>query len=126
MFKKMCIGILAFVCLFSLSACSKSYSPKQFDAVSAYVLENLNTLSSDQDLEFFDYNSSGLAVGGTYYGYYYSVDNIIVVPDYYDGILEKSRESDGGTYFTQANDGGDWCFVKQITDHWFYYELHWG
>lgn len=31
-----------------------------------------------------------------------------------------------GTYFGKPNNGTDWCFVKQITNNWYYYELHWG
>ena len=35
------------------------------------------------------------------------------------------RAADGGEYFGRPNNGTDWCFVKKITDCWYYYELHW-
>ena len=30
-----------------------------------------------------------------------------------------------GVYFGRPNNGTDWCYIKQISDNWYYYELHW-
>lgn len=52
---------------------------------------------------------------------------MLLVKDFYDGNnLGQQYETDAGTYFGKPNDGTDWCFIKVITDNWYYYELHWG
>ena len=113
--------------IFSLSACEgMSVSTKRYDEISGYVLENINTLSPKKELEFFDYETTGLSIGGVYYGYYYTANNDIEVPDFYSGgNLGERYEADGGTYLGKPNNGTDWCFIKKITDKWYYYELHW-
>ena len=113
--------------IFSLTACEgMSVSTKRYDEISGYVLENIDTLSPKKELEFFDYETTGLSTGGVYYGYYYTANNDIEVPDFYSGgNLGERYEADGGTYFGKPNNGTDWCFIKKITDKWYYYELHW-
>ena len=32
---------------------------------------------------------------------------------------------DDGVYFGSPNNGTDWCYIKRISDNWYYYELHW-
>ncbi len=104
-----------------------SISEKMYDEISNYVLNNVDTFSPEKEIEFFDYDSSGTAIGGVYYGYYYTKNNEIEVPDFYSGgNFGGKYESDGGTYFGKPNSGTDWCFVKKIVDNWYYYELHWG
>ncbi len=113
--------------IFSLTACEgMSVSTKRYDEISDYVLENIDTLSPKKEIEFFDYEATGLSIGGVYYGYYYAANNDIEVPDFYSGgNLGARYEADGGTYFGKPNNGTDWCFIKNITDKWYYYELHW-
>ena len=113
--------------IFSLTACEgMSVSTKRYNEISGYVLENIDTLSPKKELEFFDYETTGLSIGGVYYGYYYTANNDIEVPDFYaGGNLGERYEADGGTYFGKPNNGTDWCFIKKITDKWYYYELHW-
>ena len=113
--------------IFSLSACEvMSVSTKRYDEISGYVLENIDTLSPKKELEFFDYETTGLSIGGVYYGYYYTANNDIEVPDFYSGgNLGEKYEADDGTYFGKPNNGTDWCFIKRITDKWYYYKLHW-
>ena len=113
--------------IFSLTACEgMSVSTKRYNEISGYVLENINTLSPEKEIEFFDYEATGLSIGGVYYGYYYTANNDIEVPDFYSGgNLGERYEADGGTYFGKPNNGTDWCFIKKITDKWYYYELHW-
>ena len=113
--------------MISLTACEGiSISNKRYDEISNYVLENIDNISSKKEIEFFDYETTGLSIGGVYYGYYYTSNNEIAVPDYYlGGNLEEKYEADGGTYFGKPNNGTDWCFIKKIADNWFYYELHW-
>ena len=113
--------------IFSLTACEgMSVSTKRYNEISGYVLENIDTLSPKKELEFFDYETTGLSIGGVYYGYYYTANNDIEVPDFYSGgNLGERYEADGGTYFGKPNNGTDWCFIKKITDKWYYYELHW-
>ena len=113
--------------LFTFTACEgMSVSTKRYDEISNYVLENIDTLSPEKEIEFFDYEATGLSIGGVYYGYYYTANNDIEVPDFYaGGNLGERYEADGGTYFGKTNNGTDWCFIKKITDKWYYYELHW-
>ena len=40
-------------------------------------------------------------------------------------IQNDMHEGDGGAYFGKPNNGTDWCFIKKISDKWYYYELHW-
>ena len=125
---KRLLSILILVLLmFSFTACEgMSVSTKRYDEISGYVLENINTLSPEKEIEFFDYEATGLSIGGVYYGYYYTANNDIKVPDFYSGgNLGERYEADGGTYFGKPNNGTDWCFIKKITDKWYYYELHW-
>ncbi len=125
---KRLLSILNLVLLmFSFTACEgMSVSTKKYDEISGYVLENINTLSPEKEIEFFDYEATGLSIGGVYYGYYYTANNDIEVPDFYSGgNLGERYEADGGTYFGKPNNGTDWCFIKKITDKWYYYELHW-
>ncbi len=121
--------ILTFVLIVScFTACTKtSISTQRYDEISNYVLENKDSITTEKELEFFDYEATGLTVGGVYYGYYYTANNEVVVPSFYvEDNLGEQYEADGGTYFGKPNDGTDWCFVKQIADNWYYYELHWG
>jgi hypothetical protein len=113
--------------LVTFTACEgMSVSTKRYDEISNYVLENIDTLSPKKEIEFFDYEATGLSIGGVYYGYYYTANNDIEVPDFYaGGNLGERYEADGGTYFGKPNNGTDWCFIKKITDKWYYYELHW-
>ena len=112
---------------FSLSSCGgMSVSNKMYIEISDYVTENMDSFSPTEENEFHDYKATGLSIGGVYYGYYYTLNNEIAVPDYYSGEnLGEKFEADGGTYFGKPNNGTDWCFIKKITDNWFYYELHW-
>ena len=112
--------------LFTFTACEgMSVSTKRYDEISNYVLENIDTLSPEKEIEFFDYEATGLSIGGVYYGYYYTANNDIEVPDFYaGGNLGERYEADDGTYFGKPNNGTDWCFIKKITDKWYYYELH--
>ena len=118
---------MSILLILSFVACDgMSISTKRYTEISSYVLENIDTLSPQKEIEFFDYKATGLAIGGVYYGYYYTSDNVITVPDFYSGKnLGKRYEADSGTYFGKPNDGTDWCFIKKITDKWYYYELHW-
>ena len=110
-----------------LPACEGQYVFHQkYDEISNYVLDNVDVFSTEKEIEFFDYETTGLGIGGVYYGYYYTLNNEIAVPDFYSGgNLGEKYEADGGTYFGKPNNGTDWYFIKKITDNWFYYELHW-
>lgn len=56
----------------------------------------------------------------------YGIYNEVVVPDFYSGDISGEKyEDDGGTYFGKPDNGTDWCFIKKITNNWYYYELHW-
>ncbi len=126
---KKCISILMIVAvILAITSCEGvSVSTKKYNEISNYVLENKDTILSEKEIEFFDYETTGLSTGGVYYGYYYTADNEVVIPDFYkDDNLGEQYEGDGGNYFGKPNSGRDWCFVKQITDNWYYYELHWG
>ena len=125
--KRLVSVLILILLMFSFTACEgMSVSTKRYDEISNYVLENIDTLSPEKEIEFFDYEATGLGIGGVYYGYYYTANNDIEVPDFYaGGNLGERYEADGGTYFGKPNNGTDWCFIKKITDKWYYYELHW-
>ena len=126
--KKLLLTIICVLFIISSVACGgMSVSNTRYEKTSNYVLENIENFSVENEIEFFDYETTGLSIGGVYYGYYYSVNNEIVVPDFYDGNnLGEQYEADGGIYLGKPNNGTDWCFIKKITDNWYYYELHWG
>lgn len=121
--KKLIIFAVCAVMILSLAACGgsgTSTSAEQFGAISSVVMKNLDELAETADNEFFEYENTG----SVRYGYYHSVNNEILTPDVYTGgELAVSSESDGGTYLGTPGEG-DWCFVRQITDGWFYYEIH--
>ena len=125
--KRLVSVLILILLMFSFTACEgMSVSTKRYDEISNYVLENIDTLSPEKEIDFFDYEATGLSIGGVYYGYYYTANNDIEVPDFYaGGNLGERYEADGGTYFGKPNNGTDWCFIKKITDKWYYYELHW-
>lgn len=125
--KRLVSVLILILLMFSFTACEgMSVSTKRYDEISNYVLENIDALSPEKEIEFFDYEATGLSIGGVYYGYYYTANNDIEVPDFYaGGNLGERYEADGGTYFGKPNNGTDWCFIKKITDKWYYYELHW-
>ena len=125
--KRLVSVLILILLMFSFTACEgMSVSTKRYDEISNYVLENIDTLSPEKEIEFFDYEATGLSIGSVYYGYYYTANNDIEVPDFYaGGNLGERYEADGGTYFGKPNNGTDWCFIKKITDKWYYYELHW-
>ena len=129
--KKILSILTCILLIFSFTSCGgMSISNKRYKEISNYVLENIDMLSPEKEIEFFDYESKGLCIGATYYGYYYTVSNEILLPDFYlgndiDKIKNDKYESDGGTYFGKPNNGTDWCYIKKITDNWYYYELHW-
>ncbi|MGN1329066.1 MAG: hypothetical protein ACI4V4_05135 [Eubacterium sp.] len=121
------INILAvIVLLFSLTSCGMSVSNNQYEEISNYVVENMETIIPTSENQFYEYETDGLYVGGVYYGYYYSENDEILVPDFYGGEnLGEAYEADNGTYIGKPNNGTDWCYIRKITDKWFYYELHW-
>lgn len=129
--KRLFYLLVLFSFILSLSACSgMSVSNNMFKEISEYVTENMDTFSPKEENEFCNYNTTGLSIGGVYYGYYYSSENELLLPDFYGGNdLEKIKndmyEDDGGVYFGKPNNGTDWCFIKKISDKWYYYELHW-
>lgn len=125
--KKLFSVLICVIVIISLTACEgMTVSDKRYDEISNYVLENIDNLTCEKEIEFFNYETTGLSIGGVYYGYYYTLNNEVAVPDYYSGgNLGEKSEADGGTYFGKPNNGTDWCFIKKITDNWFYYELHW-
>ena len=129
--KRLIVIFMIFTVLLSFSACKgMSVSNEMYNEISDYVLQNNHIVSTDTETEFFEYETNGLSIGGVYYGYYYTAGNEILLPDFYSGndidiIRNDKSEADGGTYFGKPNNGTDWCYVKQIADRWYYYELHW-
>ncbi len=126
----LCMLMICFL-TFSLSACgAMSISNKMYKEISDYVTGNVDSFSPVEENKFYDYKATGLSIGGVYYGYYYSSENEWLLPDFYSGNdLEKIQNDlhndDGGVYFGKPNNGTDWCFIKKISDNWYYYELHW-
>ena len=125
--KKQIAFLIALMMIVSLTACGgMSISEEKYNEISGLVLEEQDNFAAQSVVEFFEHSASG----GVYYGYYYSEYNEVLIPDSYGGSdmakMNGNRyEADGGTYFGKPNNGTDWCFVKKITDQWYYYELHW-
>ena len=95
----LCIIIIYFL-IFSFSACGgMSVSDKMYNEISGYVTENMDLFSPTKENEFYDYETTGLSVGGVYYGYYYSSQNEILLPDFYNGNdLEKIQNDLMGVF----------------------------
>ena len=75
--KKLLSIIISIVLILSLVSCEgMAISNKRYEEISNYVLENIETLSSEKEIEFFDYETTGLSIGGVYYGYYWTVNNM--------------------------------------------------
>ena len=125
--RKLVISLIGIIVIFSLTACGgMSISGEKYEEIAEYVVNNIDTFEPEKEIVFYDYESTGIGIGGIYYGYYYTADDEIVVPDFYtDEDLGDPYQKDGGTYFGKPMDGANWCFVKKIADHWYYYELHW-
>ena len=125
--KKLSYFLLCLILVLLLAGCKgMSISNSEYDEIKKYVENNIDKITVNSEVEFFTYETTGISIGGVYYGYYYTEKNEILTPDFYTGEnLGKAETKDGGTYFGKPNNGTDWCFVKQITDNWFYYELHW-
>lgn len=126
--KRIIAVLLVALLLFSFVSCgANTVSDKKYEQIKAHVLENIENLTpeSNVSVKFFDYKVSGILFGTVAYGYYYTMDNEVVVPDFYvvDDCGEP-YEADGGTYFGTPNGESDWCFIKQITSNWYYYEWH--
>lgn len=126
--KKFICILLSIIMIITLTSCGgMSISYKYINEISNCVLENIDTLVSEKETEFFEYKNSGLSIGAVYYGYYYTKNNEPLIPDFYGGTdLSGEYHAKGdGYYFGKPNNGTDWCYVEKITDNWFYYELHW-
>ena len=129
--KRLFCVLTLFFLIVSLSACAgMSVSNKMYNKISKYVADNMDSLNPTEENEFYDYEATGLSIGGVYYGYYFSAENENLLPDFYGGndleiIQNDVHEDDGGVYFGKPNNGTDWCFVKKISENWYYYELHW-
>lgn len=129
--KKLLCTLILISLVFTLTACDGiSTTKKMYDEISKYVTENMNLFSPTEKNEFYDYKTTRLSIGGVYYGYYYSFESEWLLPDFYDGndldkIQNDVYNDDGGVYFGKPNNGTDWCFIKKISDNWYYYELHW-
>ena len=126
--KKLSVMLICVIILISCCACSgMSVSTARYEKVSKHVLENADAISVEKEIEFFEYEATGLGIGGVYYGYYYTANNEVIVPDFYSGDnIGERYEANDGVYFGKPNNGTDWCYIKAITDNWYYYELHWG
>lgn len=126
--KRIISALLVALLLFSFSSCgSNTVSDKKYEQIKAHVLENIDTLTPESNVstKFFDYKVSGILLGTVAYGYYYTMSNEIIVPDFYNVESDaEPYEADGGTYFGTPGGESDWCFIRQITDKWYYYEWH--
>ncbi len=108
----------------TLTACKAEQPTSRFDKIAKYVKTNTELLAPEGGVEFFEFSEDGL-----YFGYYYTENNDVLLPDFYTGDHREAmqaalHEADGGFCFGDPNSDTDWCFVKKITDRWFYYELH--
>ena len=61
--------LICVIVITSLTACEGQYvSNKKYDEISNYVLDNIDAFSTEKEIEFFDYETTGLGIGGVYYG----------------------------------------------------------
>ena len=128
--KKRILAVCLLVAL-CLTACSgMSVSDGMYREVRDHVLQSADTIAHQGKTTFFEYKTTGFFLGGVYYGYYYTPDDAVLLPEFYtgsdaDAMRNDRRAADGGEYFGRPNNGTDWCFVRKIADGWYYYELHW-
>lgn len=65
-------------------------------------------------------NSHGLGSATSYYGFYYSYDN---VPPTFQGEEVTFTEYGDGLKWEESN-GDNWCYIEIIFDNWYYFEMH--
>jgi len=72
---------------------------------------------------FIDFDCGGTGFGSamTYYGFYFTEDNL---PIGWDGEeVDLQHKGDGWTY--KEGDSDNIYYTERIRDHWYYYEMHW-
>ena len=81
-----------------------------------YVLENKDQIEVTETRQTFHYASTGLAIGGVEYGYYYDAED----------RFERKDEPYRNGYRTDGypDDPTDWYYTERICENWFYYEVH--
>lgn len=123
--KKLAALFIMLTFVFMLVACSQSHSQNYYDEISSYVNEHKNTISHTGEIEYYFYDTIADTNENTYYGYYYSQNNEILPCEQDKMDLPSTySEGDGGYYFGEAKDTGDWSFIKKIDNNWYYFEAH--
>ncbi len=124
--KIVCILIIVIFALSLVSCGGEKYSKDYYEEIKTYI-KNANGLTppESKDVEYYFYNTINDVTENTYYGYYYTkngdklncAQDKMILPIAY-------TEGDGGYYFGEASDEGDWSFVKKIENNWYYFETH--
>ena len=106
--------------------CGKNYSADKYNEICDYVLKNKGDIVINSDTEYYNYEIATEGFVNITYGYYYTKNNEMLSCAQENMSLptEYTEIGNGGYYFGEVSDTGDWSFVKKITDNWYYFEAH--
>ena len=80
-------------------------------------------VEKDTYVEFYC-GGSGLVPSSSYYGFYYSPDDLPLAVDV--TVTENLRPEGNGFGWKQSGgwDGDNWYYTERIMENWYYYESH--
>ncbi len=80
-------------------------------------------VEKDAYVEFYC-GGSGLVPSSSYYGFYYSPDDLPLAVDV--TVTENLRPEGNGFGWKQSGglDGDNWYYTERIMENWYYYESH--
>ena len=81
-----------------------------------HVPENKDQIEVTENKQTSHYASTGLAIAGVEYGYYYDSE------DRFERKDEPYRN--GFRWDGYPDDPTDWYYTERICENWFYYEVH--
>ena len=124
--KTIVISLLIISVLLVFSSCSPAFSEDYYEEISSYVKLNIDYIETNGELEYFMYNEVDETAVKSYYGYYYSKSGAREPYITDTMFIDKAsvESGDGGYYYGEVSDEGDWCFIKSITSQWYYFESH--
>jgi hypothetical protein len=124
---KKAIAILMLILLSTfVVGCSENYSTDKYDEICDYVSKNKENVVINSEVEYYNYEIATEGFQNITYGYYYTEkDEILSCAQNKMSLpTEYTELGDGGYYFGEVSDTGDWSFVRKITNNWYYFETH--
>lgn len=123
--KKAVVLLIVLAVALSFASCGQKYSNDYYEEVSTFVRQSNGIIPPLKDVEYYFYDTQSGASTNDYYGYYYTKngEKLNCAQDKMD-LPSEYTENDGGYYFGKPKAKGDWSFVKEIRDNWYYFEAH--